>query len=434
MDLAEFFTALARDAVPLAWRKGLLFLFDYRGPFVHVDAPEQAMRSGLDRLSQAALELLEDGFVFFAAQTDWNEAGSVDVAISIAGTGHRASNDQLSVVLGRLGLAERQRAGVPEGTRVASGPCPFTGATISLAANRTEGVLLAFDLTLPGSPIMGDSQADAAGARAWLLSERPGMYQSLVRRLQRLGWATTTFASPLLALDQLRAMSPGMARPSLVVAAESSQITAVSLQALRYALPQRTQVILAGAHNGATPVDEGIEQRQWPFSPTELLRITQHARNAAERGSGETMPAPLTFIDRPRALVVDDNQVNVLVATGLLQLAGFEVRSASSGEAAIVQCRAEAPHLVLMDVHMPGLDGLQTTRTLRRMQSDGLLPHFVVIGASADAIELGEAACREAGMDGYISKPLSLPAIQMEVQRLLPGCRPASLASGKALG
>jgi CheY-like chemotaxis protein len=74
-----------------------------------------------------------------------------------------------------------------------------------------------------------------------------------------------------------------------------------------------------------------------------------------------------------------------------------------------------------MDVHMPGMDGLEATRLLRQLQSDGALPRFAIVAATADAMEIGERACYDAGMDGYLCKPLTLEAIQREVARVRPG-------------
>jgi CheY-like chemotaxis protein len=426
VDFAEFFTQAARETVSIAWSRDLLFLFDYRGPFIDIDADASSMHRAVRRLANGVLGLLDDGFIFLSAQVDWNDEGVVDIAISAAGTGHRANDARVSATLHALGLQELARdPSTPEGTRIATGVCPMTGSIVSFAANRSDGILFGLDLTVPATLIDDLEQMPSAdGARAWLVSDTPGTYQSLVRRLQRLGWATSTFATPQQARAHLRELEPGMARPLLVVGAESRIITDGSMAALRDVLPSRTQVVLASTLERHRDDDgSGIEHRTWPFSPAELVEMTRRVHGAAPLYSGETMPAPLTFRDRPQALVVDDNAVNLMVASGLLQVAGFEVRTAASGEDAIAQCRALAPQLVLMDVHMPGMDGLQTTRRMRTLQREGALPNFAIVAATADSVDLGYIACHEAGMDGYLSKPLSLQAIEGEVDRLLPGLR-----------
>src|SRR5205085_4320137 len=92
MDFAELFTHSARQIAPLAARRGLLFLFDYRGPGLDVAQDAAALHAALRRLAEAAHQLLDDGFVFMSAQTDWHEAGVADIAVSFAATGQRADD------------------------------------------------------------------------------------------------------------------------------------------------------------------------------------------------------------------------------------------------------------------------------------------------------------------------------------------------------
>lgn len=425
MDLAEFFTHRARDVVAIARDRGLLFLFDYRGPFIELLEGEAALSMCLRRVQDAALHLLDDGFIFLSVQAEWSDDGFADVAVSVAGTGGRASDARITAVLRQLGLAERQGGQFyPEGARVGEGTCPHSGFKISFAANRNDGILFAVDVVqAPARLLSTELPPHADGARAWLISDANGAHQSLSRRLQRLGWSTTVFKSLHQVTTQLHAMSAGMLRPALVIGTESRALTLEDMRILRSELPQHTLVILATEDDRRIDPGEGIECMVWPFSPHELEVMTRRAEQAAATFSHDTDPVPLTSAERPQALVVDDNPVNVLVASGLLQAAGFEVRTAAGGEEAIARCRERAPQVVLMDVHMPDMDGLQTTRRLRALQQAGVLRDFRIVAATADAREIGLPACVEAGMDGYISKPLTLASIEQELHRVMPGLR-----------
>src|SRR5262245_38397364 len=102
-------------------------------------------------------------------------------------------------------------------------------------------------------------------------------------------------------------------------------------------------------------------------------------------------------VERKCVLVVDDNDVNRLLVGEMLRRVGFDVEFAEDGVQAVEMCRHAAPDAVLMDVHMPRMDGIATTIELRRLQHSGELPVFPIIGATADAAQ--KSACLEAGMN-----------------------------------
>jgi two-component system, cell cycle response regulator DivK len=105
-----------------------------------------------------------------------------------------------------------------------------------------------------------------------------------------------------------------------------------------------------------------------------------------------------------RVLVVEDNPANMKLATFLLESAGHAVLNAQDAETGVSVARAEQPDLVLMDVQLPGMDGLQATALLKGDASTRAIP---VIALTALAMKGDEERIRAAGCDGYISKPLN---------------------------
>jgi two-component system cell cycle response regulator DivK len=101
-------------------------------------------------------------------------------------------------------------------------------------------------------------------------------------------------------------------------------------------------------------------------------------------------------------LVVEDNLQNLKLATLVLQKAGYAVLSAASGEAGLRIAREERPELVLMDVQMPGMDGLTVTKLLRGSPETAKMK---VIALTALAMKGDAERILSAGFDGYLAKP-----------------------------
>ncbi|MGH6884951.1 MAG: response regulator, partial [Geminicoccales bacterium] len=112
----------------------------------------------------------------------------------------------------------------------------------------------------------------------------------------------------------------------------------------------------------------------------------------------ERKPAPL------RILLADDNPVNCRIAVLMLEKAGHQIDVVNDGAEAIEAVRGKAYDLVLMDVQMPGVDGLEATRRIRALATEqAAVP---VIAITANAMQGDDRRCFEAGMDDYISKPI----------------------------
>jgi len=121
-------------------------------------------------------------------------------------------------------------------------------------------------------------------------------------------------------------------------------------------------------------------------------------------------PAPQEGVPAGRpldVLLVEDQAVNQKLATSLLHKWGHRVRLAVNGQEALDALAGQAFDVVLMDVQMPVMGGLEATRLIRAREAAGGQPHTCIIAMTANAMKEDEQACREAGMDDYISKPIN---------------------------
>ena len=104
-----------------------------------------------------------------------------------------------------------------------------------------------------------------------------------------------------------------------------------------------------------------------------------------------------------KVLIVEDNPANMSLATFLLTSVGHTVLSATNAEAGLTIAREQQPDLILMDIQLPGMDGLEATALLKSAEATLYIP---VIALTALAMKGDEERIRAAGCDGYIGKPM----------------------------
>jgi len=119
--------------------------------------------------------------------------------------------------------------------------------------------------------------------------------------------------------------------------------------------------------------------------------------------------------DSRRVLIVDDNQINLSVASALVRKAGFEVAVATDGVEALEAVSQTTYALVLMDCHMPRMDGFEATTRIRALPSPAARTPIVALTASAMPEEL--EACRRAGMVHCLTKPLRMAELTEALDR-----------------
>lgn len=119
-------------------------------------------------------------------------------------------------------------------------------------------------------------------------------------------------------------------------------------------------------------------------------------------------------------LLVEDNAVNSMIAEAFLRQLGLLPHCSANGVEAVAACLEAAPALVLMDLQMPVMDGLQATRQLRALQAEKRLPPFPIIALSAHAGESDRQEAQAAGVDGYLTKPFLLDDLRRALAPYLP--------------
>jgi CheY-like chemotaxis protein len=104
-----------------------------------------------------------------------------------------------------------------------------------------------------------------------------------------------------------------------------------------------------------------------------------------------------------RILIVDDNAINLKLVAYLMRANGYTVETALDAESAIEAVRANRPDVILMDIQLPGIDGLELTR---RLKADSSTRDIVIVAVTAYAMKGDQAKALAAGCDDYITKPI----------------------------
>jgi two-component system, cell cycle response regulator DivK len=117
-------------------------------------------------------------------------------------------------------------------------------------------------------------------------------------------------------------------------------------------------------------------------------------------------------------LVVEDNERNLKLLRDVLEYAGYDVRVARTGEDGVTLAVKEPPDLVLMDLQLPGIDGMEALRQLRASPRTADIP---VVAVTAQAMKQDRERVLEAGFNGYVEKPISVRAFPEQVRQFLAG-------------
>ena len=341
-----------------------------------------------------------------------------DSGIGIAADRALQLFDEYSVAHGRLstlvggtglGLSICRRLATLMHGKVGVISSPGLGSNFWLDLNLT---VAACDL-----PLSHSQSVMARDAGIWVCDEVQINRALLLSVVRRLGISVREFS---VAKDLLEALQES--RPDILVL--PYRLFDDYRGALADALAGGATRLAATATDNVSPAEadllaQGIQAFwDWPISQEHLQQlllrllneehgqrlITRYGRQFQERSSGKEL------LQGVRVLLAEDNRVNQKVATQMLVRLGCEVTLAANGQEAVTQFRQKEFDLVLMDCHMPVMDGLEATRQIRSLTERRQIP---VIALSADVMAEQKTACKQAGMNGYLSKPIRLEELRL---------------------
>jgi signal transduction histidine kinase/CheY-like chemotaxis protein len=291
------------------------------------------------------------------------------------------------------------------------------GGRIWLESEPGRGTTVHFTARLARSqatlqPPVSDMSA-IAGAEVLVVDDNATSRDILVSLLEGWQMRATTAASSLEGIELLRTRSFGL----LVVDVEMPGMNGLEmLDCIARRWPGRNVPVillspLGRSHNRRSGQPGDVITIHKPVRPSELQqRIATalgHPIETAQPQEGAAAPA----VEPLRILLAEDNPVNQKVAQVLLERKGHEVAIVPNGALAVAAVANTTFDIVLMDVQMPEMDGLEATRAIREREIGRGLSRVPIIAMTAHAMASDRERCLSAGMDGYVSKPIQITTL-----------------------
>jgi two-component system sensor histidine kinase/response regulator len=406
------------------------------------------LRQVVLNLVSNAIKFTESGEVIVRVGLESNEEHAVTLQVSVADTGIGIPRDKHSTIFSAFMQADssttRRYGGTGLGLAISSRLVELMGGRIWVESEPGVGSTFQFTARLeprqPGSLVEALPAADLQGVQVLVVDDNATNRRILERMLASWQMRVTAVENGPAALASL-ALAANDAGPYRLVILDGRMPGmdgfAVAEEMVRnhQHAPATVMMLTSGGQRG-----DGARCRQLgigayltkPVRQSDLLKAIRLALGAgqaeqsggglvtslAEPADNSPSPAPHSL----RVLVAEDNQVNQQLVVRLLQKRGHSVVLAGNGREAIAAYERESFDVILMDVQMPKVGGFEATAAIRARQNGH--PRIPIIAMTARTMKGDREACLAAGMDGYISKPLSPKTLFEEIEALTPAAGP----------
>lgn len=422
-DLAALIESVTELLAPRAHAKGIEIssFISMRIPS-QVRGDERRLRQVLLNLCGNAIKFTPSGGVGISARL--NDTGELVITVSDSGIGmseveqqrifeeFTQANDETRQLFGGTGL------GLTISRRLVEG----MDGTISVRSTPGEGS--AFDVVLPSAETVQAGSQDLLKRRSFILAASPSITANHIRETLEDSGASVQMMHYPHELLSLLCDTGAVPCTAVLCDSEFAEILHNAWPEMGNASRQRVFLMLRSE-----------ERRQFadllaknfagyllkPFRRHSLLRLVALRDESVVPTAALQPPRNVIPLKRQlQVLLAEDNPVNMLLASTLLRREGYSVTTASNGEEVLgMLSNGTRPDLVIMDVEMPILDGLETTRSIRRKESDRSLSRMPILALTANAQREDIDTCLSAGMDGYLSKPFDRDALDEAITRLM---------------
>jgi two-component system, sensor histidine kinase and response regulator len=415
---------------------------------IRPDVPEYVLGDAL-RFRQVLLNLLgnatkftDHGEIVLEAALGSRSDDVLALNFSVRDTGIGIPPEKQQVIFEAFsqadGSAARKFGGTGLGLTISARLVEAMGGKISVASEPGQGSCFHFSARLGAAtqddPAEGNGERPLEGAPVLVVDDNATARRVLHDMLHGLRMCPTSVATVPEALSELRRASEAGVPYRLVLAdAQMPERNGFHLaEEIKDSRDLAPAVVLmlssaSGFKDVARAHDLGVKSHLVkPVRRDELhqavLTALGLAAAAALQGASEALPS----VERAssRVLLCEDNLVNQRLAVRILEKAGFAVAVAGNGREGLRALDGQEFDVVLMDVQMPEMDGLEAAAAIRKKER-GTHSHIPIIALTAHAMKGDEERCLAAGMDGYVSKPVRAADLVQAIERLAPVATPS---------
>ena len=398
------------------------------------DVPDRVEGDGL-RIKQILMNLVgnavkftDEGEVVVRGRLLDSTDDQVHVHLEVRDTGIGMTPEQKARVFESFTQADasmaRRFGGTGLGLTIVSHLIETMGGELQVESELGSGSTFSFVLPLG---ITGESETKGAVsllAKRRVLVVDDNETNRLVLREQVAAWGgePEVVDAPTAALDAL-AKAAEAGTPFDLVLLDFTMPEMNGLELAR-AIRQRPRPPVMVMLSSGTPTSAEIREAGiagYAAKPLQRRALERALRAALGQGSGDDERVPdMVAVDRGKLLVAEDNETNREVIEAMLAVLGFEAVMVEDGAQAVeAMSTADDVRAVLMDCQMPNVDGYEATRRIRAMEKETGRARIPIVAVTAHALPEEEARAAEAGMDGYVTKPVTIETLDAALAAVL---------------